>query len=648
MGGRGVIGDKWSLRILWACAIGSAIGLYMVAVERQAQNRERAMAQGLIATEVGSDGNSSAEEVIAYFRSSLNQIAIFLRNAAKLRYFYGHLLEGCRVFLQVNQIHAQILVNGFHRDKWLLAKLINGLMATGEQQVASAVFNQVDHPDGFLWTWMIRAYSCYGPAREAITFYDRMRRSCVHTNNFSFPFALKSCAALGALLEGEQMHADVMKLGFLNDMFVQTALMDMYAKCSRIGLARQVFDNMKEKSVVSWTAILAGYCRHGLLEKAQKLFHEIPARNVVTWNAMIDGLTRFGDMESARCIFNQMPQRNLVSWTIMIGGYSRSGDVANARQLFDQVVNREVVTWTAMISCYAQNGEPGEAVRLFQAMLSEDMKPDEVTMLAVISAVEHSASLHLCAWIEDCIHRFGFRLDVRLMNAVMNMHVQCGCIERAFLVFEKMPERNTISYNTMITGCALHGNAKGALEMFSKMIQEEVRPNSITFVGVLTACAHGGLVDEGRRYFRMMLDLGYVEVSREHYSCMVDMLGRGGHLDEAHELVSKMAMKTEESSSSTWGALLGACRIHGNLELAEVVARRLFQLEPDNPGNYAILANMYAEAKMWEAARSVRELMRHRQLRKTAGRSWVEHVSTVTVDCSNLNSSSMGRSRSYR
>ncbi|XP_058113098.1 putative pentatricopeptide repeat-containing protein At5g37570 isoform X3 [Magnolia sinica] len=562
---------------------------------------------------------------------------MFLWNAAKHRYpafphktnsvgSYGYLLERCTSLVQLNQIHAQMLVNGFHRDNWLLTKLINALMSIAEQKLACAVFHHVDSPDEFLWNWMIRSYSCHGPVREAIVFYDMMRRRCVRPNNFSFPFALKSCAAVEALSEGEQMHADIVKLGFVCDVFVQTALVDMYAKCSRIEMARRVFDGMGEKSVVSWTAIVAGYCRHGLLEQAQELFDEMPVRNAVAWNVMIDGLARFGDLEVARHVFDRMSQRNTVSWTIMIGGYLRVGDMVRARRLFDQMVGKEVVAWTAMISGYAQNGESGEAIKLFHMMLADDVKPDEVTMLGVISAGVQSASLHLCTWIEECINRCGFGSDVRVLNAAINMYVQCGSIDQAFHVFEKMPERDVVSYNSMIAGCATHGDMKGALSVFSMMIEAKVLPNSITFIGILTACAHGGLVDEGRTYFRMMLDLSHVKITVEHYACMVDLLGRAGHLDEAHELILNMPI---EPKASTWGALLGACRIHGNLGLAEVVAQKLFEMEPENPGNYTILANMYTEGRMWDAAGWVRRLMKDRQVSKTTGSSWIEVANSI-------------------
>ncbi|KAF5204504.1 Pentatricopeptide repeat-containing protein [Thalictrum thalictroides] len=468
---------------------------------------------------------------------------------------------------------------------------------------------------------MIKGYSCCGSFKESLAFYVEMRCRGVFPNNFNIPFALKSCAALKALSETLQIHSDVVKLGFVSNVFVQTALSDTYVKCGRMEFAKKVFDDMSVKNVVSWTVIIDGYCRLGMLDQAKKMFHEMPIRNIVTWNVMIDGLTRFGDLETAQWYFDHMPERSIKSWTILIGGYSRAGSVDKARLLFDQMLEREVVAWTAMITCYVDNGKPEEAIKLFHEMVEANLKLDAVTMLTIISAVSQLGSLHLCAWIDNCVTERGFRFDLRIQNAIINMYLQCGSNEKAFKIFEKMPTRDVISYNSMITGYATHGDANQAFSLFSMMNKENVLPSSITFIGLLSACAHRGLVEEGRRYFRSMLDLCYVEVKSEHYACMVDLLGRAGYLEEAHNLILGMPIKP---SASTWGALLGACRIHGNIVLAEVVAQRLFQMEPENPGNYAVLANVYADKRMWNSAANVRRVMEEKSLYKTPGSSWAE------------------------
>ncbi|KAL5716953.1 hypothetical protein ACHQM5_010052 [Ranunculus cassubicifolius] len=537
---------------------------------------------------------------------------------------YVHLLKTSKTLTQRNQILSHMLVTGVYGDHYFLSTLINSLFKSRTPQLASLLFNWSSSSSSLLWTSMIRGYSSSN-STESLLYYVQMRRRGFFPNNFNIPFALKSCGISKSLSIAHQIHADIVKLGFVLNVFVQTALLDVYVKCSKLETAQRVFDQMSVKSVVSWTAILSGYCRDGLLEHAQKVFDEMPVRNMVSWNVMVDGFARYGRLEIAQMYFDCMPQRNAVSWTIMIGGYSKAGIVDKARWIFDQMVEKEVIAWTAIMTCYVQNGKPHEAIKLFHQMLEARLKLDEVTMLTVITAVSQMGSLKLCAWIQSCIFESGFKYDIRILNATITMYVQCGSIEKAFEIFQKMPIKDVVSYNSMITGYASHGDAKQAFSLFSMMTRDNVLPNSITFTSLLNVCAHSGLLEEGQRYFRLLLDAGYVELRSEHYACMVDLLGRAGYLDEAHDLILGMPVKP---SASTWGALLGACRIHGNIHLAEAVSKRLFEIEPENSGNYAILANMYADKRMWHSAANARKAMKEKSLMKTLGSSWAEVSNT--------------------
>ncbi|XP_011628290.1 putative pentatricopeptide repeat-containing protein At5g37570 [Amborella trichopoda] len=525
----------------------------------------------------------------------------------------------------LNRIHAQILTNGLHQDNFLVAMLVTKLIAVYKEDYARLVFIQVDHPNEFLWTSMIRGYSSKGPFREATLLYKQMLHKCVSPNNFTFPFIIKSCATLHSLAEGEQAHCHIVKLGFESNIFVQTSLLNMYSKCQRVGIAQQLFDLMTEKNVVSWTTMIAAYSKQGQVLLAWKLFSEMPERNVASWNAMIDGFIRSGDVGHARQLFDRMPLKNSISWTTMINGYSKARDLISARALFDQMGEKEVIAWTTMISGYAQNGEPGEAIKLFKMMQASGVKPDEVTMLNVLSACAQSGRIELSEWIYNCAKRYGFGSSVQVLNCVIIMFSECGAIEIAYRMFRSMPHRDVVSYNSMIMGFASHGHAKFTFALLSMMVVYGVAPNSITLTGLLTACARTQLVNEGLWFFKLMLlnKMGDdVNSMAEHYACMVDLLGRAGHLDEAHELIEHMGI--EHKKASAWGALLGACKLQGNVGLAEVVAKQLFDLEPENPGNYALLANIYAEASMWDEATTVREMMKQRQVTKPVGSSRVE------------------------
>uniref|UniRef100_A0A7N0ULN3 Chlororespiratory reduction 4 n=1 Tax=Kalanchoe fedtschenkoi TaxID=63787 RepID=A0A7N0ULN3_KALFE len=534
----------------------------------------------------------------------------------------SHILEKHLTVAQLSQVHSQIIVNGSHQDDTLVSHLVSSLIKSGNPDVASTVFQQVKHPQNYLWTCIIRGYSsCDSHLQGAIAFYAQMRNQLFLPNNFNIPFALKACAKLKCICEGEQIHADLLKVGFISDVYVQTSLLDMYVKCSQVTKAKQVFDNMFEKNVVSWTAMLAGYFNSGLLDEAADLFQEMPTKNIVTWNVMIDGLSRSGNIVEARHYFDMMPVKNVVSWTTMIGGYSRRQDVVNARLLFDQMVEKEVVAWTAMISCYVENGNPDEAIEIFREMQAAGVKADEVTMLVVISAGTATGSFDICEWIQNCVKAGCYGSKLRISNALVNMYASVGNITKALEVFYGMSKRDVVSYNSIIAACGSHGFADQALSLFSMMLNAGVRPNSITFTGVLTACAHSGLVQEGRQNFALMHELGFIELKMKHYSCMVDLLGRAGFIDEAYMLVASMPIEPE---TTIWGALLGACKIHGNLHVAELAANKLIEMESGNPGNFCVLANIYSENYMWVEASKLRGMMMHEGLYKMPGRSLVE------------------------
>lgn len=522
---------------------------------------------------------------------------------------------------QLRQVHAQIIFSGLHQDETLVSYLVTSMIKSGQADAALTVFKQVILPQSFLWTSMIREYACSGHLLEAVRFYDQMQSRMCRPNNFNIPFALKACGSLRFIFQGEQIHADLMKLGFSSDVYVQTSLLDMYVKCSKVATAKQVFDSMSEKTVVSWTAMLAGYCNVGHLDNAEDLFHGMPTKNVVTWNIMIDGLCRHGNVAEAQRYFDMMPVRNVVSWTTMIGGYSRKHDVVNARLLFDQMDEREVVAWTAMISCYVENGDPDKAIEIFREMQGAGVKPDEVTLLVLISAAAETGSSDTCEWIQNCIKASCYGSKLQINNGLLNMYASVGSIIKALEVFHEMFEKDVVSYNSIITGCASNGFASRALSLFSMMLNDRIQPSSITFTAVLTACAHSGLVEEGRKNFSLLHELGYVELKAKHYSCMVDLLGRAGFIDEAYNLIKTMPI---ESEGSIWGALLGACKIHGNVEVGEIAANKLFELESGNAGNFCVLANIYSENKMWVEAGKMRGAMMHKGVYKNPGRSLVE------------------------
>lgn len=308
--------------------------------------------------------------------------------------------------------------------------------------------------------------------------------------------------------------------------------------------------------------------------------------------------------------------------TTLVDMYAKYGCVSNALNVFDFMVERNVVSWSAMIACYAKNGRPFEALKLFQEMMAgyPDDVPNSVTMVSVIQACASLTALGQGKLIHGFVLRRGLDSILPVINSLVTMYAKCGCLEIGRRVFDRMDKRDVVSWNSMISAYGIHGFGEEAIGVFNDMIDSGVSPNKISFVSVLGACCHVGLVDEGKKLFHSMRQYK-IFPSAEHYACMVDLLGRAGRLEEAAKVVEGMRI---EPGPTVWGSLLGACRIHCNTELAETACRHLFELEPMNAGNYVLLAGIYAEAMMWEEVNRVRKLLEARGLEKLPGCSWIE------------------------
>lgn len=437
----------------------------------------------------------------------------------------------------------------------------------------------------------------------------------------TFTALVKGCTACMATREGLEVHGVVVKNGFCLDLYVATALVDMYVKFGVLGSARKVFDEMSERSRVSWTAVIVGYARCGDMSEARKLFDVMPERDVAAFNVMIDGYVKLGCMDMAQDLFDKMRDKNVISWTSMVSGYCQNGDVESARLMFDLMPEKNLFTWNAMIGGHCKNKQPHEALKLFREMLmSASVEPNEVTLLSVLPAVADLGALDLGGWIQGFARRKKLDGSVRVSTALIDMYAKCGEIGRARLLFEEMPEKETASWNALINGFAVNGRAKEALEVFEMMIREGFRPNEITMIGVLSACNHCGLVDEGRRCFKAMEGFG-IAPQIEHYGCMVDLLGRAGCLDEAENLIQTMPF---DANGIILSSFLFACGHFKDVSRAERVLRETVKMEKECAGDYVLLRNLYATEKRWTDVEDVKHMMKMRGSYKEVACSVIE------------------------
>ncbi|KAG9457817.1 hypothetical protein H6P81_002325 [Aristolochia fimbriata] len=406
-------------------------------------------------------------------------------------------------------------------------------------------------------------------------------------NSFTFPFVIKACSHLGALLEGKQIHSFILKSGTVRDVFSVNGLIHMYAACGEIDPARLMFDTCDVRDVVSWNSMLSGYANCGLLGAARSLFDEMPERGIVSWNAMINGYTK---CDMSLRLFEEMPARNTVSWS-------------------------------AIITAYAQGDQPNKAISLFEDMQRAGVKPNWATIVSVLSACAHLGALEQGKRVHMYVDKSKMKVDSIIGTALIDMYSKCGCVENAFKIFNSLTAKDVFSWTAMIGGLALNGHGDKALALFGQMEIGGVKPNAITFMGVLCACSHRGLVHMGKHYFDSMRSGYGIEPQIEHYGCLIDSFGRAGLLEEALSLVQTMPMKP---NAILWGTLLGACWIHKDADIAEIVVQHLVELTPTDGGVYVLLANIYATVGRWGDAKKVRTLMASKGISKTPGKCLIE------------------------
>ncbi|PON39034.1 Tetratricopeptide-like helical domain containing protein [Trema orientale] len=469
-----------------------------------------------------------------------------------------------RIFVmnQLKQIHAYTVRNGIDYTDTLVLKLLE----IPNIPYAHNLFDLIPKPTVFLYNKLIKAYSSHGQHHQCLSLYTRMSLQRCVPNERSFTLLFSACASLSSPRLGQMIHSRFVKSGLALDGFAETALVDMYAKLGMLACARQQFDEMR-------------------------------VRDIPTWNAMIAGYARSGDLERALELFGLMPNRNVVSWTTMISGFSQNGQYSKALQVFLQMEKER------------------------------DVKPNEVTIASVLPACANLGALEIGERIEEYSRRSRFFENSHVSNAILEMYARCGKIDIARRVFDEIgSRRNLCSWNSMIMGLAVHGRCREALNLYEQMLTVGIRPDDVTFVGLILACTHGGMVSKGRQLFQSMEPNFSIAPKLEHYGCMVDLLGRAGELEEAYDLIQDMPMKPD---NVIWGALLGACSFHGNIKFAEKAAESLFELEPWNPANYVILSNIYASGGRWDGVAKLRKVMKGGKITKAAGYSFIEERGQV-------------------
>ncbi|KAF8409112.1 hypothetical protein HHK36_005185 [Tetracentron sinense] len=493
---------------------------------------------------------------------------------------------------ELHQSHAHMVKTGLIRDTFAASRIITFAATFDPQTItyANSIFTHTDNPNSYIWNTIIRAYANSSTPEQSLLVFYQMLHGSVFPDNYTFPFVLKACSNLCSVEEGEQIHGHILKIGMGFDVYIQNSLIHMYAISGCFDKARNLLDKMLERDVISWNAILSANVGRGLMEQARRLFDE-------------------------------MPERNVESWNFMISGYVGSGLIEEARSLFDEMPKRDVVSWNSIITGYAHASRFSEVLVLFEDMQFAKVKSDGCTLVNVLSACARLGALSQGEWVHAYMDKNEIKIDGFLATALVDMYSKCGSIEKALRMFNRTLRKDISTWNSILAGLSTHGYGEHALKIFSEMLADGFAPNEVTFVSVLSACSRAGLLDEGRRVFDLMVEVHGIKPTVEHYGCMVDLLGRVGMLEEAEELVRTMPF---EEAPMVWESLLGACRSHGDVEMAERVARKLLELNPLDSSGYVQLSNMYASMGRWNDVREVRRKMKAQQVRKEPGCSMIE------------------------
>lgn len=542
------------------------------------------------------------------------------------------LLNACTGLGDIGQgkkLHGYLLKLGYGSDLFSSNALVDMYAKVGNFEDAKAVFVHIAKPDIVSWNAIIAGCVLHENYDKALVLLQQMKRSGAQPNMFTLSSTLKACAELGLQELSRQLHTCLIKMVIELDPFLSVGLIDMYSKCGAVNDARKVYNLTPEKDLIALNAMISGHSQNGddiealclfagMYNQGMK-FNEPTLLAVLNSTASLQAVNVCKEIHvlSVKSGF----QSDLFVINSLIDAYGKCRHLDDATRVLEESTAGDLPSYTSLITSYAQHGQGEEGLKLYLKMQDLRLRPDSficsslLNASASISAYEPGKQIHAHAV------KFGFISDIFTGNSLVNMYAKCGSIDDANRAFSEVSERSLVSWSAMIGGLAQHGHGKEALDLFNEMLKNGLSPNHITLVSVLCACNHAGMVIQAKRYFETMEELFGIKPTQEHYSCMIDILGRAGKLNEAMDLVNKMPF---EANGLVWGALLGAARIHKNVELGQKAAEKLLSLEPEKSGTRVLLANIYSSAGLWENVSDIRRLMKESKVKKEPGMSWIE------------------------
>lgn len=553
-------------------------------------------------------------------------------------YTFPPLIKACRDLIDGKKIHCWVSKLGFDWDVYVAASLVHMYSRFGFVRVARKLFDDMPSRDMGSWNAMISGFCQNGKAAEALDLLDELRLEGIKMDPVTVCSVLPVCAQLNDFLTGRLIHLYVIKHGLEFDLFVSNGLINMYAKFGSLEHAQQVFNQMLVRDVVSWNSIIAAYEQNDDPITALGFFSEMQLSGIqpdsLTLVSLASIVAQSRDCQNSKSVHGFIMRRGWLRVDVLIGNavmdmYAKLGIIHSARKVFEEIPTKDVISWNTLITGYAQNGLASEAIGVYGMMEEyKEIIPDQGTWVSILPAYSYVGALRQGMRVHGRVIKNSLYLDVFVATCLIDMYGKCARLNDALSLFYQVPRNSSVTWNAIISCHGLHGHAEKALRLFGEMLDEGVKPDHITFVSLLSACSHSGLIDHGQWCFRVMQEEYGIKPNLKHYGCMVDLLGRAGHLEMAYNFIKNMPFQPD---ASIWGALLGSCRIHGNVELGSFASDRLFEVDPENVGYYVLLSNIYANTGKWDGVDKVRSLARGRGLKKTPGWSSIEVKNKVDV-----------------
>lgn len=558
------------------------------------------------------------------------------------KYVFVAALKACSTVADLESgrlVHADVLESGIVPDMYIGSCLVDMYAKCGRLEDARKAFDSLPTRNVVTWTSMIAGYAEHGLGKEALDLYSSMEDKLLPiADKFMFSCLLKACGGTRALQQGKHLHTKILERGLQADHVVGNCLVDMYAKCGSFDDARDVFDSLPRRDVVTWTSMIAGFADHGLGQEALALYARMEQEdntvpNNFTFASLLKACASIGAIAEGKQFHSQIVQRGLEA-DIIVGNslvdmYVKCGSLEEAQKVFDSLSSRNVVTWTSLITGCVEQGLGQEALALYAAMTEEGLiVADSFTFACLLKACTIAGALQKGKQIHEQIQIQGLETDVVIGRCLVDMYAKCGKLEDAQKVFDSLPQKDVITWTALINGFGQSNAGHRAIECFELMLQTGVQPDDTAFTCLLVACSHEGLVTEGQQYFKAMAKDHGIVPTRHHYVCMVDLLGRSGYVDEAEKLLMSMPF---ESDVVGWMALLNACRSHGHVDCGERCFKQLVRLDPENAGAYVLMGNIYADAGKWTSVDRVESFRKSVGASKKPAKAGIEVKRQVCI-----------------